>query len=57
MKTVLKRFLPLVVLMTLLVLVVSLLPRYGTVDSSARVGQSVDAINSVALTSLETRNN
>ena len=53
MKTVVKRLLPLVIMMMLLVLVVSLLPQYGTVDSSARVGQSTDSIDSVALSSLE----
>jgi len=53
MKTVAKRLLPLVIMMMLLVLVVSLLPQYGTVDSSARVGQSTDSIDSVALSSLE----
>ena len=55
MKTVFKRLLPLVVMMVLLVLVVSLLPQNGTVDSSARVEQSIESLNSVALTALETR--
>ncbi len=49
MKTVVKRLLPLAIMLMLLVLVVSMLPQNGTVDSSARVGQSVDVMNSVAL--------
>ncbi len=55
MKTVVKRLLPLMIMMVLLVLVVSLLPQNGTVDSSARVEQSAESMDSVALTVLETR--
>ena len=57
MKTVVKRLLPLIIMMVLLVLVVSLLPQNGTVDSSARVEQSLESLDSTTLAVLETRQN
>jgi len=53
MKIAVKKFLPLAIMMILLVLVLSMLPQYGTVDLSTRAGSSMESMNSVALTSLE----
>jgi len=53
MKTAVKKLLPLAIMMMLLVLVVSLLPQYGTVDLSIRADSSMESVNLTALESVE----